>query len=375
MNPELSIILPCRNEEAALNTLLKEIKAVIQKNNLSTEIIVSDSSQDQSSNIALQNKVKLVKHDKRGYGIAIQEGIQASSGTYILIMDADLSYNPEYIPHFLEELRKGSDVVMGHRKRSLMEPQSMPWLHKHIGNPLLSFILRICTGTRVRDAHCGMRAITKKAYERLQLHTIGMEFASEFVLEAHRKNMHITEIPISYHARSGTSKLRTFRDGWRHLRFILLYSPGFLFFIPGITIISTGAGLLLYVLIYTLDTQNLFLIFQQLIVSTTAIITGYQLVIFAVFARSYAGTHLGHETRYLSWIYKHLSIEKVGSSGMLVIIAGLVLLISNTNLLPNTKLDEIDGIKILILSLLLIVIGVQTIFSSFMLSLLGIQKK
>lgn len=374
-SPELSIILPCRNEEEALGECLLDIQRVLHQSGLHAEIIVSDSSTDRSPKIARQHGATLIKHDKEGYGIAIMEGARHAQGTYILIADADGSYDFADIPAFVDRLRAGADVVMGYRKQSLMKPGAMPWHHKYIGNPLLSFLLRVCTGTKVRDAHCGIRAIRRDVFKRLGLRTTGMEFASEFVLEAHRAHARIDEIPTAYHHRKGISKLRSFRDGWRHLRFILLYSPGYLFFLPGLILFSIGTLLLAWMYVGTVEIAGIRLFLHPLLFASAMIIVGYQLMIFAVFARTYAGTHLGHETVYLARAYKYLTIEKAGLAGALIACIGAGFFAYITVSWIANDFRELSELPNAIVALTLTVIGMQTLFSAFMLSLLGVKKK
>ena len=220
-NPELSVILPCRNEEAALGSCITQIKKTIKRHNINAEIIVSDSSTDSSPKIAKQHKVKLIRHNKEGYGIACLEGFKHTKGKYIFIADADGSYDFNEIPKFLNQLKDGHDLIIGNRFKGKIEKKAMPFHHRYIGNPALSFILRIFFKTKVHDIHSGMRAISQKVLKKLNLKTTGMEFASEMIIQAAKKNIKIKEVPINYYRRLGTSKLKSFSDGWRHLKFML----------------------------------------------------------------------------------------------------------------------------------------------------------
>jgi len=229
--PELTIILPCRNEELALPYCLNQIKEVIKQHNLDAELIISDSSTDNSleaiKQFAIKNpnklKIKIVKHDKIGYGNAYLEAFPHISGNYIFMADADASYDFTYIPTFIKELKENDyDFVIGNRFAEKIEPGIMPWSHKYIGNPLLSGLLRSFYKTDIKDCHCGMRAIKTDCLNKLNLETTGMEFASEMIIKASKNNLKIKQLPISYKKRLGKSKLKTFSDGWRHLKFILL---------------------------------------------------------------------------------------------------------------------------------------------------------
>jgi len=221
---KLSVILPCRNEEESLGDCLAKINRIVVSNNIAAEIIVSDSSSDKSPQIAAEMGAKLVKHDKVGYGIAYQEGFNAACGDYLFLADADCSYDFCEIPAFLKELENGHDFVIGNRFGKKMVPNSMPWANRYFGNPILSYLLRLMSGARVKDAHSGMRAISREALDKLELKTAGMEFASEMILEAMRNNLKIKELPIEYFPRKGISKLRPVMDGWRHLKLILSYA-------------------------------------------------------------------------------------------------------------------------------------------------------
>jgi glycosyltransferase involved in cell wall biosynthesis len=239
-SPEISIVLPCRNEEETLDYCLLEIERVIKKNNLNSEIIVSDSSTDKSPEIAKKHGVIIIKHDKEGYGNAYLEGFKIAKGKYIFMADSDGTYNFEDIPKFIYYLKNDYDLVIGNRFSGKMDKHAMSWSHKHIGNPILSGILRLFFKTNIKDAHSGIRAIKKESLDKLSLSTTGMEFASEMIIKSVKNDLKIKEIPTDYYKRKGKSKLKSIPDGWRHLRFMLLYCPLFLFLIPGIVLLFLG---------------------------------------------------------------------------------------------------------------------------------------
>ena len=340
-NPDITIILPFRNEELALPFCLGQIKKVAKENNLSIETIVSDSSSDKSPKIAKLHGAVLVKHDKEGYGAAYLEAFKFANGKYIFMADADGTYDFAEIPNFLKFLRDGYDFVIGNRFAGKMENGAMPFSHK-LGNPLLSGILRLFFRAKISDSHCGMRAIKKNALQKLNLQTTGMEFASEMVIKALKNNLKIKELPISYYQRKGKSKLKALPDSWKHMRFMLLYSPLFLFFIPGFLLIAAGAITIFY-----------FNFFPSLL-----IVSGYQLVIFSVFAKTYAINHLKENSELMNKLYKYLTIERASIAGIIIIFTGIFL-----------------WVKFPIFALTLAVVGIQTIFSSFMLSILSIKEK
>jgi len=338
--PEISIILPCQNEEKALPFCLEQIKKTIKENNLSAEIIVSDSSTDSSPKIAKNENVILLKHDKNGYGTAYLEAFKIANGKFIFMADADGTYDFREIINFLKYLRDGYDFIIGDRFSGKMEDGAMPLLHK-LGNPLLSGILRLFFGTSIKDSHCGMRAISKKSLQKMDLQTTGMEFASEMVIKAIRNNLKIKELPVNYYKRKGKSKLKPLSDAYKHLRFMLLYSPLFLFFIPGLLMMAVGAVMALN--------------FNFL--SSLLIIAGYQLIIFSVFAKTYSIIHLKEKAGFMDKIYKYLTIERASILGIIIIFSGIFTHYTS------------------IITLTLIVVGIQTIFSSFMLSILSIKEK
>ena len=375
-NPEISIILPCLNEEQSLGDCLERVKKVIKERKLNAEIVVVDNgSTDRSCKIAKKKKVIVVYEPERGYGSACLRGFKAAKGKYLFLSDSDGSYDFNEIPRFIRELKKGFDFVIGDRFKGEVEKGAMSWFHKYIGNPLLSGILRLFFKTKINDVHCGMRAITKKALSKLDLRAAGMEFASEMVIQAVKNNLKIKELPINYYKRKGISKLKSFRDGWKHLRFMLLYSPLFLFFIPGIILFLIGLISLVWLYFGSLKILGIQLQYHPMFLSALLIIIGYQLMIFALFAKTYAINHLGEKPSSFNNIYKYLTIEKAGVLGIIIILLGII--IFGVILLNWIKANfgALQEIKNSIIALTLIIIGIQTIFSSFMLSILGIKKK
>ena len=372
---ELSIILPCRNEEVALLSCLKQIKEVIRKNKIDAEIIVSDSSSDKSPEIARKEKVKLFKHDKEGYGNAYLEAFRYAKGKYIFMADCDGTYDFSEIPNFLSYLKKGYDFVIGDRFSGKIEKGAMPFSHRYIGNPILSGILRLFFSARVRDVHCGMRAISRKALDKLNLRTAGMEFASEMIMKAVKNKLRIKELGINYYRRKGKSKLNSFADGWRHLRFMLLYSPLFLFFIPGLVLFLIGFLSLLWFYFGNPQVLGITLYYHPMFISSLLALTGYQLIIFAFFAKTYATIHLGEESGLIVWLNRKITIEKASILGILVILLGLAIYIFILIRWINSGFGSLNEIKNSIIALTLLVLGIQTIFSSFMLSILGIKGK
>ncbi len=375
-NPEISIILPCRNEEQALPFCLKQIKEVIKKHKLNAEIIVSDSSSDNSPQIAKEHSVFLLKHNKEGYGIAYLEAFKIAKGKYLFMADADATYDFNEISNFIKSLKEGNDLVLGNRFGGKMEKDAMPYLNKHLGNPILSGILRLFYRTKIRDSHSGMRAIRKEALDKLNLRTTGMEFASEMIIKAIRNNLKIKELPISYYRRKGNSKLRPFSDAWKHMRFMLLYSPLFLFFIPGIFLFFLGLISMEFLYFGSLNIFGIQLFYHPMFLSSLLIIIGFQLIIFSIFAKSYSINHLGEEESILMKnLYTTITIEKASIIGIMIALIGTIIYFFIFFKWIDSGFPALNEMKNSIVALTLIILGMQTIFSSFMLSILGIKEK
>jgi len=380
---ELSIVLPCRNEQEAISNCLNEISKTLEENQIKAEIIISDSSSDGTINkikeFVTHNpnklKLKIARHNKIGYGNAYLEGFKQVSTKYIFMADCDATYDFSEIPNFLNALKNGNDFAIGNRFAYPLKKDVMPFTHKYLGNPILSGLLRLFFGKGVKDSHCGMRAITTSALKQLNLKTSGMEFASEMVIKALKNNLKIKQFPIHYHKRLGKSKLNAFADGWRHLRFMLLYSPLFLFFIPGLILFILGISTLVALAISNPSILGLTFYIHPMFLSSLLTITGYQLIFFSLFAKTYAITHLGESNKKLEKVYKNVTIEKAGIVGIISILMGIGIFTTILYNWINSSFGELNEIKSSILALTLITLGIQTIFSSFMLSILGIKEK
>lgn len=374
-NPQISVILPCLNEEQAIGLCLEKIISVIKIDNLKAEIIVVDNgSTDNSCKIAIEKQARLVYEKQAGYGAACLKGFEAAQGDWLFLADSDGSYDFGEIPRFIAELKKGYDFIIGNRFKGKIAKGAMSWLHRRIGSPLLSGILRLLFKMEVYDTHCGMRAITKKALEKLELKTAGMEFASEMIIMAGKKRLKIKELPINYYKRLGSSKLKSFADGWRHLRFMLLYSPLFLFFLPGAVLFLSGASLMLWMYFSSPVVFGLKLYFHPMFLAALLIIAGYQLITFALFAKTYSITHLKDKPIFEKF-YKYVTIENASIAGILIALLGLVIYLAICIKWVKAGFSALNEIKNSIAALTLVTIGIQTIFSSFMLSILGIKEK
>src|SRR5579862_170163 len=243
----VSVVIPCLNEAETIAQCVSSALEVLDRNGISGEVIVSDNgSEDASARLAAAAGAVVVHEPERGYGSAYLAGFAAARGRYILMADADLTYDFAEIPRFVAELESGADLVIGNRMKNI-HPGAMPWHHRYIGNPLLSGFLNLLFRTGVDDAHCGMRALRRDRLPQLDLRTTGMEFASEMVIRAAKEHLEIRQFPIEYHPRGGESKLSSFRDGWRHLRFLLVHSPNHLFIFPGALLAGLGTLIVAFV--------------------------------------------------------------------------------------------------------------------------------
>ncbi len=377
---KVSIILPCKNEEQALQKCLDEIKETININHLNAEVIVVNNGSIDSSRVILTNnlqsfpELRIIDQKIDGYGMAYLKGFEEAQGEYIFMADADGTYSFKDIPRFFDEIKKGNDLIIGNRFTSSFSKNSMPFLHR-VGNPILSLITRFFFKVKINDIHCGERMITKKALSQIVLYTAGMEFASEMIIKAARQKLKISEIDVSYGKRLGESKLKTFSDGWRHLRFILLYSPFFLFMLPGIILFFIGLISMFFLYFFEIKIFGIQFYIHPMFFSSLLILAGYQIIFFAGFAKIYAITHLGDENKLVSKLFQYITIEKAGLAGILIAIIGVIIYISIFIKWVSSGFGSLNEIKNSIISLTLITIGIETLFSAFMLSIVGIKEK
>ena len=242
---DVSVVMPCLNEEGSIATCVAKAQRWLQRSGLSGEVIVVDNgSQDGSVRQAVRAGARVVREARRGYGSALLRGIAESRSRYVIMGDADDTYDYTNLDPFIEALENGADIAVGNRYKGGIAPGAMTWSHRWIGTPVITFLLRLCSGARLGDSQCGLRAFKRVAFERLEMHTPGMEFASEMILKAARKGLRLAEVPIAYYPRTGEAKLRTFRDGWRHLRFLLLTTPHLLYTVPGVLLTLLGSLIL-----------------------------------------------------------------------------------------------------------------------------------
>lgn len=378
---KLSIILPCFNEEKSLSICLDEIEETIKKHSLLAEVIVVDNnSKDKTNTIAneYKNKIKnleIIEEKIQGYGSACLAGLNKAKGDYFFIADADYTYDFSEITKFIKKLDSGAELVVGNRFTNGMKKESMSWHHRYIGNPFLSFLVKLFFKVKISDIHCGARAIRKESFKKLTLYTSGMEFASELIIKAAKQNLKIREVPIEYRSRIGESKLNSFSDGWRHLRFILLYSPFYLFLLPGMILFLIGV-LPLFVF-YLTEPKILGVQFyiHPMFLFAVMTIVGYQLIMFSGFAKIYAITHLGDGDEIIEKMFKKITLEKASLVGIFLTLLGFIIYILIFIKWISSDLSSLDETKSMIMALVLTVIGIQTFFSAFMFSILGIKEK
>lgn len=375
---EISIVLPCLNEEKTLGICIRKAQGFLARHNLRGEVVVADNgSTDRSVEIAQALGARVVPVAQKGYGSALRGGFAAAQGKYILMADSDDSYDLEHLEPFLEKLRQGYDLVMGNRFKGGIAPNAMPWHHRYIGNPVLSFIGKLFFRTPANDFHCGIRAFTKEAIERMNLQTTGMELASEIVIKASILGMKVCEVPTRLFpdGRGRPPHLRSFRDGWRHLRFLLLYSPAWLFLYPGLFLLAAGGLLSLLLFFGPVDIGFRYIDFHTFIAAGSLSYLGLNMVSFAAITRVYAyRSGLLPNPPRLFALFRFLNLEKGLLAGGLLALLGLILLIRALLLSNNfAQIGYDNSVRLVFGGALALVSGAQVIFTSFVLSMLGMK--
>jgi glycosyltransferase involved in cell wall biosynthesis len=378
---EVSIVMPCLNEARTIGTCIRRAKGSLERLGVTGEIVVADNgSTDGSIETALTLGARVVHVEERGYGSALQAGCRAAQGRYILMGDADDSYDFSRIDGFLSKLREGNDLVNGTRLKGRILPNAMPWMNRYVGNPLLTAVLRLLYRTPISDAYCGMRGFTKESYERMELHSRGMEFALEMLIKASRLGMKVTEVPIILHpdGRGRVPHLRPWRDGFRTLKLMLLFSPQALFLIPGVTLGVIGLLLLLSQALAPWDDPvrllGLRLDFHWAILGSFLVLVGYELVIVHFFARVYSITHrIRQHDRLVTWALRHLTLGRVLTLAFLACVIGIALdLIVVVRWLSTDFGPLVSGhTRLFILGSTLLALGIQTFFNAFFFSILS----
>jgi glycosyltransferase involved in cell wall biosynthesis len=371
--PLVSVVIPCLNEAENIVQCVTRALDVLYENDISGEVIVADNgSDDGSAELAEEAGATVIHEPRRGYGRAYLAGFSASRGDYIVMVDADLTYDFEEIPRFVKELDEGGELVMGNRMENI-QPGAMPWMNRYIGNPLLSGFLNLLFRTPVRDAHCGMRAVRRDVLPRLELRSAGMEFASEMVIRAAKADLDVREFPIALHPRGGKSKLNPFSDGWRHLRLMLLYHPNFLFLLPGLLIALAGAASIAAVFAGATLLGHSFYV-HALIGGSMLLVVGTQLLGFGLCGRIYAVNHLGDHDPWLERRIAQFRLEHGLLLGGGLFAAGAVLGSVVVGQWIVGGLGSLTQERATILAATLVIVGVQVFFTSFLLSILSLRR-
>lgn len=376
--PVVSIVMPCLNEADGVGKCVEAALDALKDLGLPGEVIVVDNgSTDGSPDIAKAAGARVVPERRRGYGSAYLRGFQESRGQYLVMGDADGSYDFRDLRRFVDPLRTGRfDMVMGNRLGGTILPGAMPWTHRWIGNPILSGMLKLFFDTTISDSHCGLRSFTREAYDRMHLRTTGMEFASEIVVNALRENFRIQEVPITYFPREGTSKLRGLSDAWRHFRFMLLFSPSYLFQLPGIALMVCGA---LLIVLLARGPRVLFghqWDFHVLLFGALSLILGYDFVLFDVFAKTFSmGSGLARPNKWLRALMRVFTLERGLLLGLLLVLTGLTVEVKITLDWMRSGYGTLMAVRGITIGMTLMVLGAQTLVASFLVSLLSLERR
>jgi glycosyltransferase involved in cell wall biosynthesis len=369
----VSVVMPCLNEEENIEMCVTRALAVMAREGIDGEVVVADNcSEDRSAEIAARAGARVVSEARRGYGSAYLAGFAAARGRYIVMLDADLTYDFEEIPRFVAQLDAGAELVMGNRMDNI-HPGAMPWLHRYVGNPALTGVLNLFFATGVKDAHCGMRAFRREILPALDLRTTGMEFASEMVIRAAKERLDIREVAIQYHPRGGESKLSSFRDGWRHLRFLLVHSPTYLFIVPGAVMTLLGALLAITVLA-RLDLLGRTWDIHVMIAGALLMIVGTQVTALGLCAHAYGTYFMGAKDRWFDAMRARFRLEHGLLLGGAITLAGIALCAYVVIKWIDRGFGHLAEERIAVLATAIVVIGIQVFFSSFLLSILGLRR-
>jgi glycosyltransferase involved in cell wall biosynthesis len=378
---EVSIVMPCLNEQESIRQCIQMAQEGLDRAGARGEIVIADNgSTDGSQEIARELGARVVDVPAKGYGAALMGGFEAAHGRYVIMGDADGSYDFGHIEAFIERLRAGDELVMGNRFAGGIEEGAMPFLNRYLGNPVLSFVGRLLFPSSIHDFHCGLRAFDRDILAKLDLQSPGMEFASEMVVKATLQELRISEVPttLSHDLRSRPPHLRPWRDGWRHLRFLFLFSPRWLFFYPGLALMLVGAVAMIALMPGTLDLFGTRFDVHTMVYASAMTVVGYQAILFAVFARVYAMTEGFLPAQHgLERLMRRINLEVGLISGALLTLAGVVLAIVALAIWGGGGFDELDyrdTLRIVIPSATLLMLGVQTVLGSFFLSILGIRQ-
>jgi Glycosyl transferase family 2 len=370
--PQISVVIPCLDEEEAVGRVVEQALEGIRRSGRSGEVIVVDNaSTDRSAEVAAAHGARVVSERRRGYGSAYLTGLAEARGDYIVMGDADETYPLQELAPFVDKLEEGDDLVIGSRFEGTIHGDAMPFLNRFVGNPILTGMLNLLFGVKVSDAHCGMRAARRDALAKLDLHSTGMEFASEMVFKAYRRGLTVSEIPIDYYPRVGESKLNRFGDAWRHVRFMLLYSPSWLYLYPGAALLLLGVGGMLALASGPIDVLGRSWQIHTMLGFVALTLIGAQVIQLGVFARTYARVRIGEHDPLLERLGRRVRLEHgllVGGGLVLLALAGLVAVGAEWAINGFGTLGRAYETALLATGLGL---GIQIVFASFFLALLS----
>ena len=370
----VSVVIPCLNEEENIERCVARALAVMAEHDIAGEVVVADNaSEDRSAELAAAAGARVVHEPRRGYGSAYLAGFAAARGRYIVMADADLTYDFAEIPRFVEHLDAGAEMVMGDRMDNI-QPGAMPWLHRYVGNPVLTGVLNLFFRTGISDAHCGMRALRRDVLPRLDLRTTGMEFASEMVIRAAKEGLDVREFPIEYHPRGGESKLSSFRDGWRHLRFLLVHSPTHLFMLPGAAMLALGT-LISLVALLQIDVFGRAWDLHTMVAGSLLMIVGVQVVALGLCAHAYGTYFMNEKDPWFDRMRARFRLEHGLLLGGATVLVGLAVGVTIVVIWAQRGFGQLSEERLAVLAAALMIVGLQIFFTSFLLSILGLRRR
>jgi glycosyltransferase involved in cell wall biosynthesis len=371
---EISVVIPCLNEEGAVGAVVDQAWQGIEASGRTGEVIVVDNgSTDRSAEIAAARGATVVTEPRRGYGSAYLAGLAQARGSYIVMGDADETYPLQELARFVDALDSGDDLVVGSRFDGRIHKDAMPWTNRWIGNPLLTGMLNVLFRVRVSDAHCGMRAVRREVLPALDLHSTGMEFASEMVFKAYRRGLAVSDLPIDYFPRTGESKLSRFGDAWRHIRFMLLYSPSWLYFLPGTFLLLLGFAGMLVLASGPVDVFGRQWQIHTMLAFVAATILGTQIIQLGVFARTYAMTHFGERDALLERLWPRVRLEHGLLAGGTLFVGGAAVLIWIFVDWARQGFGPLGHEYATALGFTFVALGVQIVFGSFFIGVLTMR--
>jgi glycosyltransferase involved in cell wall biosynthesis len=379
---DLSVVMPCLNEGLTVGTCIRKARVTIERLGLHGEVIVADNgSTDGSQSLAEELGARVVPVAARGYGSALRGGIAAARGKFVIMGDSDDSYDFTKLGDFVAKLNEGYDLVMGNRYMGEIRSGAMPFLHRFLGNPALSWLGRLFFGCPVGDFQCGLRGFRKDAIDGLNLQTTGMEFSTEMILKATLFHLRIAEIPtvLSPDGRDRPPHLRTWRDGWRYLRFLLLYSPRWLFLYPGVAMLALGTAIMLWLLPGPQAVGSVTFDYHTLLFGAMSILIGFQSINFAAFAKVFAiAGHLVPPDPTINRVFRYITLETGLILGTLLILAGAAIWIFGLSYWKSRHFGPLDPektLRIVIPGFVSLTLGVEIVLSSFFLSVLGMARR